>query len=230
MQIAAARPSFELPSELYLALLEKIRGSGSLIVTILAHLGLIYALQNGLIRHVTQALPKEIFISLQPETTQPATPRPAPKLIPMAKQAATPPTPVVPVINNAPAENAIVITQAEPKTAHLQEAAAPAAVQAPPAMPAQPKTISGIEYIQPPKLEYPAISRRMGEAGKVALRVLVNEKGRAEKVEIEKSSGFSRLDEAAKQALMRALFKPYIEDGKALTFWTSGVFTFDLNS
>ncbi|HTD05684.1 energy transducer TonB, partial [Undibacterium sp.] len=57
-----------------------------------------------------------------------------------------------------------------------------------------------------------------------------NEKGRAEKVEIEKSSGFSRLDEAARQALLRAQFKPYIEDGKALTFWTSGIFTFDLNS
>ncbi|MFZ6649014.1 TonB family protein [Undibacterium sp. TJN25] len=228
MQTAAPTMSFELP----FALLEKVRRSGSLIVTVLAHLGLIYALQNGLLRHVTQALPKEIFISLvAQEPEKPATPKPAPKLIPVTRQAAVP-VPVVPIINKAPAENAIVITQTEtPPVAHHQEAAAPATVQqAAPATPAPPKTISGIEYLQAPKLEYPAISRRMGEAGKVALRVLVNEKGRAEKVEIEKSSGFSRLDDAAKQALMRALFKPYIEDGKALTFWTVGVFTFDLNS
>ncbi|HTD03499.1 MAG TPA: energy transducer TonB, partial [Undibacterium sp.] len=156
MQTAAPLP-FELP----FALLEKIRRSGPLIVTILAHLGLIYALQNGLIRQVAQALPKEIFISLAPaETVQPAAPAPAPKMIPMAKQAIAPPTPVVPIVNTAPVENTIVITQAEPKAAHTQEAAPPAAVQAPPAAPAQPKTISGIEYIQPPKLEYPAISRR----------------------------------------------------------------------
>lgn len=228
MQTATASASmqFELP----LALIEKLRKSGSLIITVLAHLGLVYALQNGLIRHVQQALPKEIFVSLLTSPDKPAAPKPAPKIIPMTKQAVTPPAPIIPIVNNVPAENAIVITQAvEPKVAHTQEAAAPV-VQALPAPPAQPKTISGIEYIQPPKLEYPAISRRMGEAGKVTLRVLVNEKGRAEKVEIEKTSGFQRLDEAARQALLRALFKPYIEDGKALTFWTSGIFTFDLNS
>jgi len=222
---ASAPLAFEAP----VVLLEKIRRSGPLILTVLAHLGLIYALQNGLIRNVTQALPKEIFISLMPSPDTPAASKPAPKTVPMTRQALTAPTPVVPVVNTAPAENAIAIPASEPKTAHSQDAAAPVAA-APPAAPAQPKTISGIEYIQAPRLEYPGISRRMGEAGKVTLRVLVNEKGRAEKVEIEKSSGFQRLDEAARQALLRAQFKPYIEDGKALSFWTSGTFTFDLNS
>lgn len=226
MQTGVAPMNFELP----LAVFEKLRRSGSLIATVLTHLGLIYALQNGLVKQVTQALPKEVFISLStPETAKPASPLPTPKLIPMARQVITPPTPVIPVVNIAPSESAITVPPAESRLSHTQEFAAPAP-PAPPAAPAQPKTVSGIEYIQPPKLEYPAISRRMGEAGKVALRVLVNEKGRAEKVEIEKSSGYSRLDEAAKQALLRAQFKPYLEDGKALTFWTSGIFTFDLNS
>ncbi|MES2072370.1 MAG: TonB family protein [Pseudomonadota bacterium] len=226
MQTGVTSTNFELP----FALFEKLRQSGALIATVLAHLGLIYALQNGLIRQVREALPAEVFISLAaPETAKPASPLPAPKLIPMARQAVAPPTPVIPVLNIAPSDHAISVAPAESKPAHTQELTAPAP-PAPPAAPAQPKTVSGIEYIQPPKLEYPAISRRMGEAGKVALRVLVNEKGRAEKVEIEKSSGYSRLDEAARQALLRAQFKPYIEDGKALTFWTSGIFTFDLNS
>ena len=37
------------------------------------------------------------------------------------------------------------------------------------------------------------------------MQVLVNDKGRAEKVEIIKSSGFNRLDESAKTALMRGI-------------------------
>lgn len=54
----------------------------------------------------------------------------------------------------------------------------------------------------------------MREEGKVLLRILVNEKGHPERVEIHKPSGFARLDEAARQAAMRALFKPYLEDGR----------------
>ena len=63
---------------------------------------------------------------------------------------------------------------------------------------------------------YPGISRRMGETGIVMLRVLINEKGTAEQVVIHKSSGSSNLDEAGRQAVMRALYKPYVEDGKAI--------------
>jgi protein TonB len=76
--------------------------------------------------------------------------------------------------------------------------------------------VSGVEYIQAPQPEYPTIARRNGEQGKVMLRVLVNEKGRAERVEIQQSSGSPRLDEAARQAALRALFKPHLEDGKAI--------------
>ena len=54
----------------------------------------------------------------------------------------------------------------------------------------------------------------MGNEGAVTLRVLINEKGRAEKVEVQKSSGSLRMDDAARDAVIRALFKPYLEDGK----------------
>jgi periplasmic protein TonB len=85
--------------------------------------------------------------------------------------------------------------------------------------PSQPKTISSVEYLQAPQPEYPSMSRRMGEQGKVILRILVNEKGRAEHIDIQRSSGFPRLDDAARAAASRALFKPYVEDGKAMAVY-----------
>jgi protein TonB len=71
-----------------------------------------------------------------------------------------------------------------------------------------------VEYLEAPQPEYPAIAKRMGEQGKVILRVLISERGRPEQVEVQKSSGFARLDEAARRAAMQALFKPHTEDGK----------------
>lgn len=79
-------------------------------------------------------------------------------------------------------------------------------------------------------MKYPAASKRMGEEGKSVIRVLINEKGRAERVEVQKSSGSSRLDDAAKQAVMRALFKPYMEDGKPLPVFAIVPINFQLSN
>jgi protein TonB len=107
---------------------------------------------------------------------------------------------------------------------------APAAPPAPPAPP-QPRTVtSGIEYLQPPQPDYPAVSRRMGEEGKAVLRILVNDKGRPERIEVQKSSGSTRLDEAARQAVSRAVFKPFIEDGKPVAAYAIVPIKFQLNS
>ena len=96
------------------------------------------------------------------------------------------------------------------------------------AEPAGPKVVSAVEYINAPQADYPPMARRMGEEGRVVMQVLVNDKGRAEKVEILKSSGFTRLDESAKLALLRALFKPYVEDGKATMVLATASINFSL--
>ena len=70
----------------------------------------------------------------------------------------------------------------------------------------------------------------MGEEGKAVLRVLVNEKGRAEHIELQKSSGSPRLDDAARQAIARALFKPYLEDGRAIAVYAIVPITFQLGN
>jgi periplasmic protein TonB len=84
---------------------------------------------------------------------------------------------------------------------------------APAASDAAPKLISEIEYVQEPAPHYPVQSRRLREQGLVVLKVLIDERGLACDIQIESSSGHSRLDEAAREAVSRALFRPYVEDG-----------------
>ncbi len=89
----------------------------------------------------------------------------------------------------------------------------------PAAAPSAPKTVTGVEYLRAPQPVYPNISRRLGETGVVMLRVLIGEKGLPEQVSVHKSSGSSNLDEAGRQAALRALYKPYLEDGKPVSVY-----------
>jgi periplasmic protein TonB len=63
-------------------------------------------------------------------------------------------------------------------------------------------------YLNNPKPAYPAASRRLGEEGRVVLRVQVNAEGQADAVDIKVSSGFPRLDAAAREAVARWRFVP----------------------
>lgn len=216
------------------------RRLGPLTLIILLHLGFFYALQSGLLYRPTPHIPHEVLVQFI--TAEPA-PRPAlapapipkpapPKTVPVVRKALS--KPVVkpapaPPLNLAPAEQAITLP-AEPQAA-AEPAAAPATATTPaPAAPAPPKTISsGVEYLQAPQPEYPLLSRRRGEEGKVVLRALINLKGRPEQVEIQSSSGSTRLDEAARQAVLRAVFKPHLEDGKPVMVYAIVPIKFQLD-
>lgn len=63
-------------------------------------------------------------------------------------------------------------------------------------------------YLNNPEPKYPPISRRLGEEGRVLLKVRVTADGAAATVDLEKSSNFERLDEAARQAVARWRFVP----------------------
>ncbi|MDO4232421.1 MAG: energy transducer TonB, partial [Lautropia sp.] len=71
-----------------------------------------------------------------------------------------------------------------------------------------------VGYLRKPNPVYPAFSKRAGETGKVMLRVLLDEKGTPVKIEIEESSGFPRLDQAAIAAARSSRYSPYVRDGK----------------
>jgi protein TonB len=84
-----------------------------------------------------------------------------------------------------------------------------------PASGSVPQLVSDVEYIVPPQPGYPVASRRLHEQGVVVLRVLVDERGRAQQLSIHESSGHQRLDHAALDAVSRAAFKPYVANGLA---------------
>lgn len=63
-------------------------------------------------------------------------------------------------------------------------------------------------YLHNPAPAFPPLSRRLGEEGKVLLRVKVNAAGQPVAVDLEKGSDFERLDEAARHAVARWRFVP----------------------
>lgn len=120
---------------------------------------------------------------------------------------------------SSPAPRPVLAMQPEQVAAPLSTTAAAALATPAPAVPAATlasaapvAVISAARfdaaYLQNPKPNYPAISRRLGEEGKVLLRVKVAVDGSASAVDLEKSSSFERLDEAARQVVARWRFVP----------------------
>jgi protein TonB len=78
------------------------------------------------------------------------------------------------------------------------------------------------------KPEYPSASRRLEEEGTVTLKFLVGVDGRVKESAVDKSSGFKRLDEAARQGLAKCQFKPGTENGQPVEGWASMRYTWKL--
>jgi protein TonB len=86
------------------------------------------------------------------------------------------------------------------------------------------------DYLDNPAPAYPALSRRMGEQGRVLLRVYVLADGNAGQVEIRESSGYERLDRAARDTVARWRFVPARQGDKAVAGWVLVPVSFSLRS
>lgn len=64
------------------------------------------------------------------------------------------------------------------------------------------------DYLNNPPPVYPALARRLGEQGRVMLRVQVRADGTPAEIEINRSSGSARLDRAALEAVRNWRFIP----------------------
>jgi protein TonB len=184
---------------------------------------------------VTEAAP--IFVSLvppppAPEPPKPETPPPPP---PPPKPVPKTPPPPAPVIAAAPspAPAPMVVPPPPPEPVPPSPApAAPAPVEAPPAPPAPPpapRTLPShaVQYLVKPPLVYPRASARLRESGTVTIRVYIDENGVPGDVQVSKSSGFARLNEAAVAAVRQARFKPYVENGRPTGGWAFIPLVFD---
>ena len=78
---------------------------------------------------------------------------------------------------------------------------------------------SAAAYLQNPKPPYPALSQRLGEQGKVVLRVLIGVDGQAQEAEVDQSSGFDRLDRAALNTILKWRYVPGRRAGVAHAMW-----------
>lgn len=161
------------------------------------HVALIYAIANlSRVVPALEAVPILAEILPEPPQEHDAPPPPQPKFVAMELPAMEPP--VVNVAQEAPTQAITMVVAEKPA---VTEAA--------------PRVVSEVAYVKAPSPKYPNESRRLGEEGMVVLRVVIDESGRANRIEIERSSGHSRLDDAARAAVQNALFRPYIENGVA---------------
>lgn len=86
------------------------------------------------------------------------------------------------------------------------------------------------DYLRNPKPVYPSMSRRLGEEGKVLLRVRVSTQGLALSVDIRQSSGYLRLDEAARAAVEKWRFVPAQRGSEAIEATVLVPLAFSLDS
>jgi protein TonB len=216
-----------------------------------AHLALLWWAQVGQQNTMPQVLP--IHVQLSPDASltvepaaRPRTPvHPAKKEQPIRPIAKSQPlasllTPVPAPTNAAPAYNtpgpdtkpadltgANVATAAAnvPKTDTTQVNTSPAtkpdAVQLP---------SSSAEYLNNPLPAYArTISQRLGEQGKVVIRVLISKDGSALQGEVFQSSGFERLDQMALRTVLAWRYVPGQRNGQAQDMWFNVPINFKLN-
>jgi len=191
------------------------------VITVIAmHLLLVWAIHNGLARQFVKVI-KGPVEALLIEDAKPDLPPPPPPPPPPSKQA--PPPEYVPP-SEAPTQvsagaNAIGAVTHTP-------APQPAPAPAPPAP--QVRVAPLIQAANCQKPDYPSASRRNEEEGTVQLRFLVGIDGKVIESQVEKTSGYARLDEAARAALARCQFKPGTVDGKPEQAWASMKYTWRL--
>ncbi len=176
------------------------------------HVVVIYALASGLAASVIAKLPTELkaeVVQQKPPEQEKTPPPPPPDL-------AKPPPPFVPppdisIQTNAPAGNAISNVQSK-------------------------RVVPVVRTIPPRPVGrrhdctsgYPPISRRLGEQGKVMIQFVVNADGSVSNVKVDRSSGYSRLDNAATMCVGYWRYKPAMQGGKPIAVTTKALVTYQL--
>jgi periplasmic protein TonB len=237
-----AEVNYAFAPQSYRPFINEKKSSGILLFVMILHIVAIYYLaQKQIVTQAKMAPAKPILVSLI------APPAPEPVLVPVIE----PPKPVIQpkpklkkIVNEIkpiemPAERLVEAT-----TEEVKDLAPPAPVQVsqeavetktpPKADPALEEKIEppkfGVAYLNNPAPTYPSLSRRKGEEGRALLRVLVSETGEATEVQLEKSSGSERLDQAAVDAVKNWRFIPARKGSQALSAYVLVPIKFSLNS
>lgn len=133
-------------------------------------------------------------------------PRPVTKAMPPLREPVPEPLPIaLPAEAPVAAPVAASVVAAPPVAAPAETS--PVSAPPPPAAAPTPPRFDA-NYLDNPKPSYPPLARRLGEEGRVVLRVQVAATGLPREVSVHSSSGSARLDRTAVDAVRRWQFVP----------------------
>jgi periplasmic protein TonB len=202
-------------------------------IVALLHVGIGYALVNGLAQRTVEAIRPPIvakIIEAPPPPKPPAPKSPAPRLAPPPPLFVPPPEVRIAPPPAPPPRAVTAVTKAPPPVAAPPAPAPVAAPPAPPAPKSEPvRSEARLDLAQSREPEYPAASRRAREQGSVLVQVLVGLDGRPLEAKLVESSGYPRLDQAALAGIKDGYrFVPASLDGRPVQSWFTFKFTWKL--
>ncbi|MCX7673186.1 MAG: energy transducer TonB [Thiobacillaceae bacterium] len=207
------------------------------LITLVAHALVLAALLSLQPVAHTVGLQRPLLVSLitpnpppaEPPKPLPPKPRPQPQAPrhspppPVLTAPAAAPSPVTaPPPPPEPVPVPVVLPPPQPPVA--------TSVAAPPAPPPVTPPRFDADYLDNPAPPYPALSRRLGEEGRVLLRVYVLPDGSAGQVQVRESSGHERLDRAALETVRRWRFVPARQGEEPVAAWVLVPIAFSLRS
>lgn len=193
------------------------------------------ALKGVLVQQVMaqQSTPEPVIDTPKPPPVKPEVPKPV-KPTPITPKPAKPiekaPKPIPVAETGTLAQHDVAAAEPEPAYSETQDAevaAEPAAAKPAAAPVKMPDAHAG--HLQNPAPVYPMLSRKRKEQGTVILKLLVRANGSVSDISIHQSSGFTRLDESAVQAVKRWHYTPAVQDSIAIDYWHFQPVVFSLN-
>lgn len=194
------------------------------------HVAALWILQSGLVRRAIEiVVPAEMLSQLLEPPTPKVVPPPPPSpvrqpVVKSAKPVLPPPPQLMAIADPTPAPNApngVTTPQppAPPIAAPVNTVAPMLSQSSPPAPPKVELPSSDADYLQNPRPAYPPISKRLGEQGKVLVRVFIGTDGLAQKAELKQSSGYDRLDQVALNTVLKWRYVPGKRGGVSEAMW-----------
>ncbi len=202
--------------------------TGAMVAIVLHVVAVVALLQYEPVRSaLSNVAPIMVSMIITPAAEKPDVP---PKPLPIKPQVQ--PKPVVP--------QQVITAPVEAPTSYVAPPTSPAPVVETPVVPAAPAPAIAAapapivppsfnaKYLQNPPPAYPNMARRMGQQGKVVLRVFVSATGLADQVELRSGSGYNALDQAALETVKRWRFVPARQGDQPVAAWVLVPITFTL--
>jgi len=179
----------------------------------LLHVIAIYALVTGLGQKIVTTIQHDLTVTItqEPDRAQPPVAPPKVPQLPLQPQQDTVTPPIVDIAPQGPSP--ISMVPAQPVNPTAADSAAQGIANT---------------HSTPP---YPPIARRLGEQGRVILRLTISPQGAVISADVAQSSGFADLDQSAVSwVITHWRYKPAIQGGSPVQSQTNAAVVFNLRN